>query len=78
MRKIVEREGGFTLVEIMVVVAIVGIILAVAIPYYISYKRGSCDRAASADIAKELHRKSGRFACVQSAPALPEPKTGPP
>jgi len=36
----------------IVVIAIVGIILAIAIPYYIAFKRAACDRAAHADVLK--------------------------
>ncbi|MGO9118096.1 MAG: hypothetical protein ACLQPD_10845 [Desulfomonilaceae bacterium] len=52
-----EKTSGFLtalvvgLVALMVL-AVLGIILAIAIPYYVSFKRTACDRAASSDVQK--------------------------
>ena len=50
LRKLRKREKGFTLIELMIVIAIIGILAAIAIPQFNAYRAKGYMAAVRSDV----------------------------
>jgi type IV pilus assembly protein PilA len=56
-----KKEEGFTLIELMIVIAIIGILAAIAIPQFNAYRARSFNAAANTDLRNAMTAEEGYF-----------------
>ena len=73
------QQGGFTLVEVMIVTANIGVLATVAVPFYRDYvvrtqvSEGLTMAAASADAVTQTFMEDGRWPTDNAAAGIAEP-----
>jgi type IV pilus assembly protein PilA len=61
LTRIMKKDEGFTLIELMIVIAIIGILAAIAIPQFSAYRKRSYNAAAEADLRNAATAQEAYF-----------------
>lgn len=73
-----RTEKGFTLIELMIVVAIIGILAAIAIPQFSSYRIKAFNSSAQADLKNFMTAEEAAYADTQGYLPVTGVSTGTP